>query len=346
MALGRIPKLPLYIDIAFCVVLLPSMIMLLPIERWLVYNSVFVYLLVGWLYVVYWVNRKLTVPFLFRDQKRLIWAFILIALTVIGTYLITSYQMEISPWRQVRRPHVQLSGSKFRLHQQAVWFLFVISSAFSLVVGLLTELYRQMMARQQVEFEKSKAELALYKAQINPHFLFNTLNTLYGFVVTVSAHAETAFMRFIKLMRYMYENGSKDQIPVSTEIEYIEQYIELQKYRIPKEAHIYFSYEHDETECLCIAPMILITFVENAIKYGISSSRPSEIYISIRMEKGELLFTTQNAVLSSGAALGKKGIGIRNCRKRLELLYPGKFLLRNEERDGMYLVTLTIELNK
>ena len=105
----------------------------------------------------------------------------------------------------------------------------MVVTTFSMAVGLLTELYRQRMHRQAVEFEMKKAELALYKAQINPHFLFNNLNTLYGMVVTASDKTEEAFMQFISLMKYMYTNHSKDKIPISTEIEYIRQYIALQE---------------------------------------------------------------------------------------------------------------------
>ncbi len=106
---------------------------------------------------------------------------------------------------------------KIKLQQQAVWFLYIVVMTFSMAVGLLTQLYHQIMERQAVEFERKKAELALYKAQINPHFLFNSLNTLYAMVLTGSAQVEDAFTQFIGLMKYMYANNTKDKIPVCTE---------------------------------------------------------------------------------------------------------------------------------
>lgn len=214
-----------------------------------------------------------------------------------------------------------------------------------MAVGLLTELYHQIMQRQAVEFEKKKAELALYKAQINPHFLFNNLNTLYAMVVTGSPQAEDAFTQFISLMKYMYAHNTKDKIPIRTETEYIRQYIELQKYRMPKDFHIHFSYEHDETEQLGIAPMILITFVENVFKHGVSSHQPGDAYICIQAQNGELLFTTRNPLLNHSPINESKGIGIENCRKRLELLYPHRYDLRIEKKEGLFHVTLRINLN-
>ena len=112
-------KLPFYIDCAFCLILLPVMIMLLPIERWLTNNPAFVYLLVGWLYTVYIINRKLTVPFLFRNKKHLGWALCLILATAIGTYCMTQYQMEM-PWRRLPPPKIVQHFPKIRLQQQGV----------------------------------------------------------------------------------------------------------------------------------------------------------------------------------------------------------------------------------
>ena len=100
-------------------------------------------------------------------------------------------------------------------------FLYIAVATFSLAVSLLAELHRQSMARQITEFEKKKTELALYKAQINPHFLFNTLNTLFGLMITGSARAETAFMHFIQLMKYMYTHAGKDKISIDTATDYI-----------------------------------------------------------------------------------------------------------------------------
>ena len=238
--------------------------------------------------------------------------------------------------------------SKIRLHQQATWFLYLVTLCFSIAVGLLTELYKQMTVRQNIEFEKKKAELALYKAQINPHFLFNTLNTLYGLMLTQSEKAETAFMQFIHLVKYMYTRATQDTVPVTEEAEYIGRYIELQKNRMDESrTRVDYTYYNDNTYPQAkIAPMLLITFVENALKYGTSSHIQSLIRINIQVTESILLFTAENQTVNPRPAGKEPGIGIINCRKRLELLYPSAHRLEIVEEEEWYKVKLEINLSE
>lgn len=341
--------LPLGIDLFFCLVLLPAMIALLPVERWLVNNSTFVLILVAWLYTVYFLMRKACVPLLFRSNRQVIIALCILTGTLVVTWFITQYQMEF-PFRgdhpRAERMRRTANLSKIRLHQQATWFLYLVTLCFSIAVGLLTELYKQMTVRQNIEFEKKKAELALYKAQINPHFLFNTLNTLYGLMLTQSEKAETAFMQFIHLVKYMYTRATQDTVPVTEEAEYIGRYIELQKNRMDESrTHVDYTYYNDNTYPQAkIAPMLLITFVENALKYGTSSHTQSLIRINIQVTEGILLFTAENQTVNPRPAGKEPGIGIVNCRKRLELLYPSAHRLEIMEEGEWYKVKLEINL--
>ena len=236
--------------------------------------------------------------------------------------------------------------TRIKQHQQGTWFMYLVTVCFSIAVGLLTELYKQIMARQASEFEKKKAELALYKAQINPHFLFNTLNTIYGLMITQSQKAETAFMQFIDLIKYMYTKATQDTVNIEEEAEYIGQYIELQKNRIDeKRTHIYYSYSADESaKNTRIAPMILITFIENALKYGASSHIESDIIISLKVNNGTLTLFTENHTVNPKPENKEPGIGIANCKKRLELLYPGKHNLEISNTNGIFTVNLILKL--
>lgn len=343
------------IDFIFCVLLIPALLLLLPLDRWWESNSIFVVILLGWLYASYWLHRSITVPLMYGEKRRPIIAIIILVLSLLFTYIVSQYPLDFGPRmandiaRNIPSDHVRPPRSTppaSRMLEQAVWFLYVVVTTFSVVVALLSELNNQIVARQSIEFEKKKAELALYKAQINPHFLFNTLNTLLGLIITKSEQAEEAFMQFSNMMKYTCNNSTKDHVGVMTEIEYIKEYIDLQRYRLNEHTVIDFSHSVDrDNDKFMIAPMLLITFIENAIKYGAASYLESKIKINIKINDGVLQLTTTNPILPHQTESSKgAGIGIANCRKRLDLLYPNKHTLLNGVDNGNYEVSLTINM--
>ena len=335
----RYPQIIHYVDLLFCLVILPLIILLVPVDKWIKTQPVFVGTLVLYLYLLYFTYRKANIPSLFLKRKYLHIIILIIILTLI-TELLTHF------------PISDKFGSKlpidFRrhLHSQTIWFFFLIVSGFSLAIEVTFELFRQMLQKQEIEAEKNKAELAMYKAQINPHFLFNTLNTLYGLVITKSDLTESAFVKFSNILKYMYDNTSVEKIDINNEIEYIRQYVELQKLRLNHHTKVIFESRTDEEHVL-IPPMILITFVENAFKYGTSSSADCTILIRIIVEDGVLLFKTRNSIMKEKKE-GESSIGIENCRKRLQLLYPGLFTLITEKDNNKqeFLTKLTIQLSR
>ena len=228
------------------------------------------------------------------------------------------------------------------LRSQTVWFFFLVVTGFSLSIELIFELFRQILSRQEIEAEKNRAELALYKAQINPHFLFNTLNALYGLVLTKSNKTESAFIKFSNILKYMYAQTTMETISINNEVEYIRQYVDLQSLRLNKHTQVVFETQIDD-EHAKIPPMILITFVENTFKYGVSSDVDCMILIRITVKKGELLFETENTVMKENHA-NPHAIGIENCRKRLELLYPNRFTLIMKEENRQFKIRLSIQL--
>ena len=228
------------------------------------------------------------------------------------------------------------------LRSQTVWFFFLVVTGFSLSIELIFELFRQILSKQEIEAEKNRAELALYKAQINPHFLFNTLNALYGLVLTKSDKTESAFIKFSNILKYMYAQTTMETISINNEVEYIRQYVDLQSLRLNKHTQVVFETQIDD-EHAKIPPMILITFVENTFKYGVSSDVDCLILIRITVKKGELLFETENTVMKENHA-NPHAIGIENCRKRLELLYPNRFTLIMKEENRQFKIRLSIQL--
>lgn len=330
-------RITLYIDLLFCLVIIPLAIMLLPVDRWIANNTAFLITLVAYVYILYFVYRLACIPKLFM-KKKYVSIFILMFILTSVTELLTHFPI---PAEHIT-DDVRQMAAKMNLRRQTIWFFFLVVTGFSLAIELTFELFRQIISRQSIEAEKNKAELSLYKAQINPHFLFNTLNTLYALVLSGSDKTESAFVKFSGILRYMYSQNESEFIPAADELDYISQYVDLQKLRLNHHTKVSLCIDTSSPKIL-IPPMILITFVENAFKYGTSSDTDCSINIRININEEHLSLETENAVMRRPEN-NKSGIGISNCRKRLELLYPGRYTLENGELSGIYRVRLLVHI--
>lgn len=322
-------------------VILPIVLMLTPVEKWIVHHTAFMLTLITYLYTLYFAYRKINLPSMFL-QKKYVKAVMIVITIVIITELISSFPLPDNSENNIGEISKISTEAKRHLRTQIVWYFFFIVTGFSLAIELVFELFKQIISKQEIEAEKNKAELALYKSQINPHFLFNTLNAIYGLVVSQSDKTESAFIKFSNIMQYMYSQSTSDTVDIESEIDYISQYVDLQKLRLNHHTKIYLTTQVDDYG-MRIPSMILITFIENAFKYGTSPDIDCYIKISITVKDGKLLFETENKVMKRKKD-NVNAIGIKNCRKRLELLYPDRFSLSNYEQDGKYYVSLKIRL--
>lgn len=200
--------------------------------------------------------------------------------------------------------------------------------------------YRKQM---QLEAQNLSAELALLRSQINPHFLFNTLNNIDAMVYKKAPDASEAIIKLSDLMRYMLYEANTDKVRLSQEINYIKSFIDLQKIRINK-SDIVLDIEVDD-ESVLIAPMLFIPFVENAFKHGGRSGDAYKVQVSLRLNGGELNFSVINNLPGDKNQEKDKigGIGLNNVKRRLELLYPAH-QLNIEERDNQYIVNLSFKI--
>ena len=329
-------------DMAFCFILLPLVIYAFPVERWWGTYPLFFCSFVGWLYVTYFLYKYFIVPRLFIKGKKRTMAVVAILLSLAVTFLFSAYEIT-SPLYHIHQQQRQLYPYPIwgiRQNQQAIWLHYILVVIFCFAVGMLKEVYWQKLARAEMEYERNKAELALYKAQINPHFLFNTLNTLYGLLITQSDKMEITLERFINLTKYMYNNANREFIALAEEVDYIGQYIALQQLRLNELADIRFTHEVEREE-MPIPPMMLITFVENAFKYGISSDDPCFIHIQLNQRAEKLCFEVVNSTFGREAGHSAR-MGITNCRRRLELLYPEHHRLEIEQEHGLFRVRLEL----
>ena len=329
-------------DMAFCFILLPLVIYAFPVERWWGTYPLFFCSFVGWLYVTYFLYKYFIVPRLFIKGKKRTIAVAAILLSLAVTFLFSAYEIT-SPLYHIHQEQRQLYPYPIwgiRQNQQAIWLHYILVVIFCFAVGMLKEVYRQKLARAEMEYERNKAELALYKAQINPHFLFNTLNALYGLLITQSDKTEITLERFINLTKYMYNNANREFIALAEEVDYIGQYIALQQLRLNELADIRFTHEVEREE-MPIPPMMLITFVENAFKYGISSDDPCFIHIQLNQRAEKLCFEVVNSTFGREAGHSAR-MGIQNCRRRLELLYPEHHRLEIAQEHGLFRVRLEL----
>lgn len=199
--------------------------------------------------------------------------------------------------------------------------------------------------RKEIENEKLTSELNFLKAQINPHFLFNTLNNLYYLAYTKSDNTPEVVAKLSQMMRYMIYDSNHTKVLLSKEIEYMQNYISLERLRlndqIPIDFHISGSIENR-----WISPLIFITFLENAFKHGVSNNNPKAwVKVSIRLDQNQCIYTVENSKPEKSDVHEKSGIGLQNVQRRLELSYPGQFNLTTEDKNNVYFVQLTLTLS-
>lgn len=333
-------NISVYIDIAFCIIVLPIMMMIFPIERWF-HNFQWYVISVGiWLYCLYFLNRVVTVPFLFKGKKYSGVGVVAIVVSILITYVLSRVTL-YTPKPNIHDLGIERVLPSILQYQQAVWSLFMIVEAFSFAVGLLTEANIQRTRRRAVEAERDKAEIELYKAQIKPHFMFNTLNSLYGLFLTKNENALSSLEKFISMMRYIHTTSMCSMVPLVDEVDYINQYVGLQKLRLNGETSVELEIDIEDTS-LMIPPMLLVTFVENCFKHGVSPVEKSQIKISMHERGGWMRFLTSNRIFPV-RRIGEH-MGIDNCRRRLELLYPGRHELNTLNTGTFFVVELQIDL--
>lgn len=333
-------NLPLYIDLCFCIVVLPVMVVIFPIERWF-HNFPWYFAPLGvWLYALYFINRVVTVPSLFGGNRKTACGVALILLSFCVTYGFSSVTL-YTPKPSIHDAGIVRVLPRIQQYQQAVWSLFMIVETFSFAVGLLTQTNIQRSRRRAVEAERDKAEIGLYKARIKPHFMFNTLNSLYGLFLTGDANALPSLEKFISMMRYIHTTSSCDLVPLADEVGYITQYVALQKLRLNEMTSVDLDIDVGDGS-LMVLPMLLVTFVENCFKHGVSPVERSVIHISLHQHDRHLRFMTSNRIFPVHRIGEHMGIG--NCRRRLELLYPGRHELSIVERGEVFIVKLEIDM--
>lgn len=327
-----------FIDWGVYALLVPAIIVLTPYDRLIEHDRYFVALMMIYIVVIHTLNKKFNfVTYLFNNHYKKATCSLLL---VVATTWLTAYfanTIKISDFSY----QCELPVSEIRI--RVLLTLCFIDISFATMLGLIVEIFRQKIAKKDIETEKDKAELALYKSQINPHFMFNTLNSIYALNFTNSSKTGEVIMKFSNIVKYIYQNSDKEKIMISEEVKYLTEFIDIHTLRLNEQTKVNFISEVDDNSEY-IPSMIFITFVENIFKHGVSSTEDSTIDIFIKLENKRLTFTTSNTNFSKKKDSSPSGIGIKNCRKRLSLLYPNRYTLLCTDEGLKYKTTLTIEL--
>ncbi len=209
----------------------------------------------------------------------------------------------------------------------------------------INEYEKKKLEQEEAHSKKVEAELQLLKSQINPHFLSNTLNNIYGLSLTNSPMTSDAILRLSGMVNFILHECHKEKVLLQDDITFIKDYIELQMMRMPKNMHIKVDLPQNIDGRLMIEPMVLITFIENAFKHGVTAIAEATIEIEIKLFEKLLILHVCNPIFEKASSnLNPTGIGITNTKQRLEQVYGENYTLKFRKDNGMHDVTLEIKL--
>ncbi|MEQ8472164.1 MAG: sensor histidine kinase [Marinoscillum sp.] len=313
-----------------------------PIEFWV---KQFTFAIV--LTAAYFSNSLVFVPRLLLNNRIILYALIIIgssALILIGMRAVEHGLNLPRLMHEIFKPdQPYVLKSWFRFDFPGL-LMTLLAFGVSTSIVLVRKDQRDTLVRKELEKEKVSTELSFLKAQINPHFFFNTLNNIYALTSLNVTTAQKAIHMLSAMMRYVLYDSRKELTTISQEIKFVENYIELMKLRLPEKVTINFVKPVDAPQEL-IAPMLLLPYVENAFKHGISSQTPSVIDVEITQQNSMLHMLVRNRIYeSNGLKLEGSGIGMSNTQRRLDLIYPNKHKVEISQENGDYIVSFEIDL--
>ncbi len=237
------------------------------------------------------------------------------------------------------------SGKMFMpMMSSGMFFLLFTFLTFSSSIRIFQKLKREENLNQIYQNEKLNAELMMLRQQVNPHFLFNSLNNIHSLAHRKSDLTSEAITKLSAILRYMLVENPSQEIPLSREIEMIENYIDLQKLWMKNAIHVDFNKENIQ-ENYFIEPFILNPLVENAFKYGALPGIESTISIQLTMQGDWLkIYISNQVVREKLSETGSMGIGVNNVIRRLELCYPGNYRIENDRIGNTYQINLSMKL--
>jgi len=308
----------------------------------LLHNFVVILSLVSVFYVNYFV---LIEYFLFRQKvgKYIFYNFLLILFIVTILHFWKEPVPAINP-RFKEPPPTLLPREVLSIIVDS--FSMILTIGLSMAVKMTGKWYKTEAERQEEKKERTEAELKNLRQQLNPHFLFNTLNNIYALIAISPDKAQKSTLELSKLLRYVLYENNGNFVSLEHELNFIHNYVELMRIRLNSDVDMKINIDVTEKN-KTVAPLLFITLIENAFKHGISSTQPSFIDINIHQSADkQLSCIIKNSYFpKDDSDQSGSGIGLENLRRRLEILYPHKHILLTKEEDSIFVAELIIPLN-
>ncbi len=305
------------------------------IQSWKGFSNGLLYFFV--LYAHAMLNRFFLLPILLKNHKPALY----LLLTIVLILLFTLFLYEATTGFIYKNCFLYKSA-----HQKTYQFQFAtLAGTLVCILGTIQilEHYRELKNKTNKVLLSNEIELKALKNQFNPHFLFNTMNTLYGISLQHPERTSDMIMQVSQLMRYQVEQGEREFVSLEDEIQFISSYIGLEEERVGYRCDIDFDYKSDREDVYQISPMLLISFIENAFKHGTATVEKCFVKISIEVENSKLKMMVENSVPSKKKQISSNKIGLKNTEDRLEILYPNRHNLEIVETEEIYMVTLKLD---
>lgn len=321
----------------------------IPLQAWITQS-----LTLGLLIIAFYINATVLVP-KFLLNNRAVYYFVIVAVIVAIIVFIIGLADEVLYSRHPFERAIEilkaprLKPDRGRHIERPTIILTALVLGIGTSVAVIQKWQKDKQRREELEKEKVTSELSFLKAQINPHFFFNTLNNIYALTSVDAALAGKAIHQLSRMMRYLLDGTQQGHTMLSQEIAFVKDYISLMQLRVTDTVMLHVDTPQNLEDMPLLAPMIFLPFVENAFKHGISATQPSYINIIILQKGKQLDLTVKNSIIKDNSVSldTNSGIGLVNTKRRLDLLYPGKYKLDINEMNANneYTVHLMLDLS-
>jgi hypothetical protein len=301
-----------------------------------------------WSVILFYLNYLLIIDRFILRRKT--FAYIGINILLIGLFALTNHIiMSLMPRPEPHFPYFPPHNNHFEPSKIS----FILRSAVSLFIPVITSLaikttehwLKSESEKKEIDNQRLESELVHLRYQLQPHFFFNSLNSIYSLIDTSQSRAKEGIHSLGKMMRYLLYETASAKVPLAKEIDFLQQFINVMQLRMKDDVKIITSFPY-EIPNLEIAPLLFIPLIENAFKHGISASKPSLIHIEMSGDKGEISLSVENTYYpKNNDDKSGSGIGLENLRKRLEMLYATKYELRQEILNELFCTKLIIKTN-